>query len=45
MGSEWDGLGDWAWSMPTITFRMDEQWGPTVQHREPESLGLDHDGR
>ena len=25
MGSEWDGLGDWAWSMPTITFRMDEQ--------------------
>ena len=28
------GLGVWGQQMQTITFRMDKQWGPTVQHRE-----------
>ena len=29
-----------------ITFRIDKQWGPAVQHRNSvQSLGLEHDGR
>ena len=31
---EWDGQGVWGWQMQTLTFGMDKQWGPTVQHRE-----------
>ena len=29
-----DGLGVWGWLMQTITFRMDKQQGPNVQHWE-----------
>ena len=31
--------------LQTIIFRMDEQSGPTVQHRELYVLGIEHDGR
>ena len=31
-GREQDGLGVWDWQMQTITFRMDKQQGPPVQH-------------
>ena len=31
---EKDGPGVWGWLMQAITFRMAEQRGPTVQHRE-----------
>ena len=31
---EWDGQGVWGQQMKTITFRMDKQQDPTVQHRE-----------
>ena len=34
VGREWDGLGVWGWQMQTISFRMDKQWGSTVEHRE-----------
>ena len=33
-GRERDGLVIWGWQMQTITFRMDKQQGPAVQHRE-----------
>ena len=38
---ERDGLGIWGWQIQTITFRIDKQQGPTVQHRElyPVSWG------
>ena len=32
-GWETDGLGVWGQGMQTITYRMDKQQGPTVQHR------------
>ena len=31
---EWDGPGVWGEKMQTMTFRMNKQWGPTIQHRE-----------
>ena len=33
-GREWNGWGVWGWWIQTVTFGMDEQWAPTVQHRE-----------
>ena len=33
-GRDRDGLGVWGWQMQNITFRMDKQQGPNVQHRE-----------
>ena len=33
-GREWDEMGIWGQQMQTITFRIDGQWGPAVQHRE-----------
>ena len=33
-GEEVGWTGRLGWLMQTITFRMDRQWGPTVQHRE-----------
>ena len=36
-----DKLGDWDWSMQTITFRMDKQQGPNVQHWEMYSVSCD----
>ena len=27
---EWDGKAVWGFWMKTITFGMDEQWGPSV---------------
>ena len=33
-GRERNGLGVWGWQMQTTAFRMDNQQGPTVQHRE-----------
>ena len=40
-GREWDGQGVWGWQMQTITFRMDRQQGPTVQHRKLYSVSCD----
>ena len=40
-GGERDGLGDWGWQMQAITFKMDKQQGPTVQHRELYSMSCD----
>ena len=31
---EWDGWAVWGFWMQTVMYGMDEQWGPTVQHRE-----------
>ena len=31
---EWDGRGVWGWRMQIVTFGMDKQHGPPVQHRE-----------
>ena len=35
------GLGVWGLQMQTVTFRIDKQQGPTVQHRDlyPNLLG------
>ena len=33
-GRKWDEWGVWDWWMQAVTFGMDEQWGPTIQHRE-----------
>ena len=33
-GRERDGRGVWGLGMQTVTFGMDGQWGPAVQHRE-----------
>ena len=35
------GLGVWDLQMRTITYRMDKQQGPTVQHRELYSISCD----
>ena len=35
------GLGVKGQQMQTITFRMDKQQGPTVQHRELYSISCD----
>ena len=42
-GGEWGrgGLGVWGQKMKTITFRMDKQQGPTVQHRELYPISWD----
>ena len=41
-----DGLGVWSQQMQTITYRMDKQQGPTVQHRELYSISSDkHNGK
>ena len=42
-GGVWgrDELGVWGQQMQTITYRMDEQQGPTVQHRELYSMSCD----
>ena len=36
-----DGLGVWDQQMQTIINRMDKQQGPTVYHRELNSISLD----
>ena len=36
-----DGLGVWGEQMQTITYRMDKQKGPTVQHMEPYAIPCD----
>ena len=33
-GREWDGLSVWGQQMQNITFGMNKQQGPTIQHRE-----------
>ena len=38
---ERDKLGVWGQQMQTITFRMDTQQGPTVEHRELYSISFD----
>ena len=40
-GRERDGLGIWAWQMKTITFRVDKQQGPAVQHGKLYSISCD----
>ena len=42
-GGGWgrDGVGVWGQQMQTIIYRMDEQQGPTVQHRELYSISCD----
>ena len=41
VGRERDRLGVWGWQMQTITFRMNKQQGPNVQHRELYSISCD----
>ena len=36
-----DGLGVWDEQMQAIIYRMDEQQGPTVEHRELYSISCD----
>lgn len=38
---EEDGVGVWGWQMQTITFRMDKQQGPNVQHRKLYSISCE----
>ena len=33
-------FSSWGWWIQTVTFEMDGQWGPTVQHRELYAIGL-----
>ena len=33
-GRKWDGWGVWGWQVQIITFRMDKQGDPAVQHKE-----------
>ena len=42
-GGGWrrEGLGAWDQQMQTITYRMNEQKGPTVEYRELYSLSCD----
>ena len=40
-GREWERLGVWGRQMQTITFRMNKQQGPPVQHRELYSISYD----
>ena len=35
---EWDGGGVWGQQVQTVTFRMEKQQGPAVQHRELEPI-------
>ena len=38
--------GIWGWQMQTIAFRMDEQQGPNVQHRNySQSPVINHNGK
>ena len=39
VGEGWTGV--WTQQMQTITYRMDKQQGPTVQHRELYSVSWD----
>ena len=41
MEEGWDGLGIWGSQMQTLTFRMETQWGPAVQHRELHPISWD----
>ena len=34
MWGEWDGWVVWGFGMQIVIFGMDQQWGPTEQHRE-----------
>ena len=36
-----DGVGCWDQQMQTITYRLDKQQGPTVEHRELYSISCD----
>ena len=38
---EEDGVGVWGWQMQTITFRMDKQEDPNVQHRKLYSISCE----
>ena len=38
-GREWDGWGVWGVWMQTVTFGMERQWGPALQHRELDVTG------
>ena len=42
-GGVWgkDGLGVWDQQIQTVIYRMDNQQGPTVQHRELYSISCD----
>ena len=40
-GEGWTGSLGLDWEMQTITFRMDRQQGPTVQHREVYPVSWD----
>ena len=42
-GGGWgkDGVGVWDQQMQTITYKMDKQQGPAVQHRELYSISCD----
>ena len=37
-GGRRDRLGLWDWQMQTTVYKMDKQQGPTVQHRELQSI-------
>ena len=43
-GREWDGPGVWGQQVQTITFGMDKQWDPIVQHRELCPISWDRIG-
>ena len=36
-----EGVGVWGQQMQTIIYRMDKQQGPTVQHRDLDSVSCD----
>ena len=38
-GMEWEGQGVWALWIQTLTFGMDGQWAPTVQHWKLYMIG------
>ena len=40
-GREWDGWAVWGWKMQTITFRMGNQWSPTIQNKELYPISWD----
>ena len=39
VGGGWDGQGGWSFGRQTVTFGINGQWGPTVQHREMCVIG------
>ena len=39
VGGGWDGQGGWSFGRQTVTFGINGQWGPTVQHRELYVIG------